>query len=99
MTQIRVVRYTTTPEARDENAELVSRVYAALAETQPDGLRYATLLLAEENAFVHLAIHDGEDNPLTRLPAFIDFQRGLGTRVVAAPGTGFADVVGSYRLL
>jgi hypothetical protein len=98
MSEFRVVRYTTTPQARDENAELVAKVYAALAESQPDGLRYATLLLDDENAFLHLAVLDGKDNPLPRLPAFQEFQRNLATRVLAPPEARAATLVGSYRL-
>jgi hypothetical protein len=99
MTRIRVVRYTTTPQARDENAQLVAEVYSALAETQPDGLRYATLLLADEDTFVHIAAQDGTDNPLPRLHAFQEFQRDLASRVLAAPDAWSATLIGSYRLL
>jgi hypothetical protein len=99
MTRFRVVRYTTNPQARDENAQLVSEVYAALAETQPEGLRYATLLLADEDTFIHIAAQDGSDNPLPRLPAFQDFQRDLDSRVLAAPDVRSATLIGNYRLL
>ena len=98
MTGIRVVRYTTTPEARDENARLVSQVYAALAEAQPDGLRYATLLLAGEDTFIHVAKH-ADDNPLLQLPAFQRFQSGLADRLTGSVEARSAELVGSYRLL
>jgi hypothetical protein len=98
MTRIRVVRYTTIPDARDTNAQLVSAVYSSLEEVQPDGLRYATLLLADD-CFIHLALLDGDDNPLLRLPAFEEFQRDLAARVIAPPDARSATVVGSYRLL
>ena len=99
MTQIRVVRYTTTPATRDTNAQLVSAVYSALAEAQPDGLRYATLQVGEEPSFLHIAVLDGEDNPLPGLPAFQEFQRDLATRVLAPPDAQPATLIGSYRLL
>jgi hypothetical protein len=99
MTQIRVVRYTTTSSSRDANAELVSAVYSALAEAQPDGLRYATLQVGEEPSFLHIAALDGDHNPLPTLPAFQEFQRDLATRVVAPPDAQPATLIGSYRLL
>jgi hypothetical protein len=99
VTRIRVVRYTTTPQARDENARLVSAVYTALAGTRPDGLRYATLLLDDEDTFLHLAVQDGADGVLPALPAFQEFQRDLATRVIAPPDARSAQLVGSYRLL
>src|SRR5689334_19544637 len=99
MTQIRVVRYTTTPATRDTNAQLVSAVYSALAEGQPDGLRYATLQVGEEPSFLHIAMLDGEENPLLELPAFKEFQCDLAARVVAPPDAQPATLVGSYRLL
>ena len=99
MTQIRVVRYTTTPATRDTNAQLVSAVYSELAEAQPDGLRYATLQVGEEPSFLHIAVLDGEDNPLPGLPAFQEFQRDLAARVLAPPDAQPATLIGSYRLL
>ncbi|HEY3713380.1 MAG TPA: hypothetical protein VGL39_02545 [Jatrophihabitantaceae bacterium] len=99
MTRIRVVRYTTSAQARDENARLVSEVYSALAVTQPDEFRYATLLLDDDATFIHLAVQDGLDAPLPQLPAFQEFQRDLGSRVLAPPDGQSATVVGSYRLL
>jgi len=94
----KVVRYTTTPETADENARLVAAVYAELAQTRPEGLRYATLRLDDGVSFVHLAQVDGDHNPLTESPAFAAFQAGLGARVVEGPAAVDATVVGSYRL-
>jgi hypothetical protein len=99
MSRIRVVRYTTTPQARDKNVALVSDVYAALAETQPDGLRYATLLLEDGETFLHLAVSEGEVSPLPRLPEFQAFQRDLAARVLAPPDARSATLVGNFRLL
>ncbi len=94
-----VVRYETTPETAEENARLVAAVYAELAQTEPDGLRYASFRLADGVSFLHVAVHDEQDNPLTRVAAFAQFQRELGSRVVAPPQAGAATVVGSYRFV
>ena len=64
VTNIRVIRYTTTPESVEENIRLVSEVYAELDEIRPDNFRYATVLLPDENTFLHLAIADGDAKPL-----------------------------------
>jgi hypothetical protein len=98
MTRFVVVRYTTTPQARDQNTQLVSEVYAALAEAQPEGLRYATLLLEDSRTFVHVAAEEGSDNALPRLPAFQEFQRDLASRVLAAPDARSATLIGSHHL-
>ncbi len=98
MTRFVVVRYTTTPQARNQNAQLVSEVYATLAEAQPEGLRYATLLLDDSTTFVHVAAQDGSDNALPRLPAFQEFQRDLASRVLAAPDARSATLIGSHLL-
>ncbi|MDT4893905.1 MAG: hypothetical protein QOE97_2940 [Pseudonocardiales bacterium] len=99
MSRISVVRYTTTPQSSDENERLVAGVYAALAAAQPDGFRYATLRLPDEHGFVHLAAHTAEVNPLSELPAFLEFQRELGARVIEAPVARPAVLIGNYGLL
>jgi len=99
MTNIRVVRYTTTPETVAENTRLVSQVFAALDDAKPDGFRYGTLLLPEENTFLHLVITPGEENPLPGLAAFDEFQRDLNSRVVGPPRPAAATLVGNFRLL
>ena len=97
MPAVKIVRYTTTPEAADENARLVEAVYAELAQTAPDGLRYATFRLDDGVTFVHLAVLDAAENPLATTAAFARFQAALGERVVAGPDARDATVVGSYR--
>ena len=93
-----IVRYRTHPEAADENARLVANVYAALAEADPGGIRYATYRLADGVTFVHVAHREGPDNPLSTLPAFAEFQRGLQERCAEPPAPSEATVVGSYGL-
>ena len=99
MSTTKVVRYTTTPETADENARLVAAVFAELADTEPEGLRYATLRLDDGVSFVHVAELSVDRNPLADSPAFAAFQAGLAGRVVDPPLARDATVVGSYRLL
>ena len=92
-----VVRYRTKPDQADLNHKLVEAVFAELAETDPGGVKYATLRLAD-NTFVHLAEIDAEPNPLGSVAAFAEFQREVGAR--CEPGEGpqveQATLVGQY---
>jgi len=92
-----VVRYTTRPDAADENQRLVERVFAQLAAEEPDGLRYASFRLADGVTFVHVAVVEGEHNPLGQLAAFADFQRDIKDRCVEPPVASEATLIGSYR--
>jgi hypothetical protein len=80
MTRV-MVRYTVKPDRVAENEQLVRDVYAELARTQPDGLRYATFKLPDGVSFVHLAVH-GQDNPLQRVEAF-----GVSSKAFAIAST------------
>ncbi len=91
-----IVRYRTTPDAADENQRLIEDVYAELAGSAPDGFRYTTFRLADQVSFVHVAVLEGEDNPLTRSAAFARFQEDLPARVVDPPVATAAAQVGSY---
>jgi hypothetical protein len=98
MTVTKVIRYTTKPERADENAALVEGVYAELALKNPEGLRYVTLRLDDGVSFVHIAMLDGEENPLTRSEAFAAFQADISDRLTEGPVSTDATVVGSYGL-
>ncbi len=98
MTIAKVVRYRTKPERAEENASLVRDVYAELADQQPAGLRYITFRLDDGVSFVHVAMLDDEENPLTKSPAFAKFQAGIRERCVEGPAAADASVVGAYRI-
>jgi hypothetical protein len=87
----------------DSVAELdaaAGRMFAAIRQAQPDGIRYATLCLADGVTYVALLqVDDGVENPLPGLPEFRDFQEGLEGWLAEPPAAGPATVVGSYRLL
>jgi hypothetical protein len=98
-TVTKVIRYTTKPESADTNARLIEAVFAELAESRPDGLHYTAFRLDDGVTFLHVAVVDGEDNPLSRSAAFGQFQSGIAGRVVEGPVPSDATVVGSYRML
>ena len=49
--------------------------------------------------FVHVAITDGEENPLTSSPAFARFQAAIAERCAEGPAPADATVIGNFRLL
>ena len=99
MTTTKVIRYRTKPEHADENERLIREVFAELAEKIPDGLHYATFRLDDGVSFVHVAVLDGDENPLTSSPAFAAFQAGIGERCAEGPIPADATAIGNFRLL
>jgi len=93
-----VVRYRTKADRADENQALVEKVFAELAASRPDGLRYATFRLADGEQFVHVAEVDTADgaNPLADVAAFAEFQRDIPERMLEGPVVADATLVGSY---
>jgi len=96
MSETRVIRYRTTPESADGNARLIEDVFAELAAAGTTGIRYTALRLDDGVTFVHVAVLEGEDNPLQSSPAFGAFQSGLGDRLAEGPFPAAATVVGSH---
>jgi hypothetical protein len=94
----KVIRYTTKPECADENERLIREVFAELADHDPEGLHYVAFRLADQVSFVHVAVLDGDKNPLADSPAFAGFQRGIADRCAEGPVAADADIIGSYRM-
>jgi hypothetical protein len=82
-----VVKYTVKPEQVERNKELVRDVYAALQDSRPEGLHYATFQLDDEVSFIHLLVDERSDgtDPLSELPAFKEFQREIPERMQDQP--------------
>ena len=97
MSEAVVVRYETRADAAMENQRLVEQVFLELNESAPGGLRYATFRLADGVTFIHVALVEGDDNPLSGSAAFTEFQRGVGGRTAGPVTRADATVVGSYR--
>ena len=95
----KVIRYRTKPDQAEENEKLIQAVFAELAKERPEGLHYAAFRLDDGVSFVHVAVVDGEVNPLNASAAFAAFQAGIGDRVEEGPIPADATAVGSYRLL
>jgi hypothetical protein len=94
-----IVQYKVWPEQAGHNENLIRAVYAELAAATPDGFRYATVKLDDGVTFVHIAEQSGPgDNPLTKLAAFAEFQRGIAERCEEPPVVRQATLIGSFRL-
>jgi hypothetical protein len=99
MSETVVVRYETRADAAAENQRLVERVFAELNAAAPPGLHYAAFRLADGVSFVHVALIEGDADPLSRSPAFAEFQRGASGRMVGLPVRADAALIGSYRFV
>ncbi len=76
-----------------------NKMFAALMAAQPEGVRYAWVVLPDGETFVALAqLDDGVENPIPALPEFQELQEGLQDWLAEAPDTQALTVVGSYRL-
>ena len=80
-----LVRYETCPEVADDNQHLMEAVFDQLAADDPGGLRHVVFRLANGVTFGHVAIVEGEFDPLPLLSAVAEFQRGHRDRVVEPP--------------
>jgi hypothetical protein len=99
MTVTKVIRYTTKPECADDNERLIRDVFEELAVQQPKGLRYSAFRLDDGVSFLHVALLDGQENPLTRSAAFAKFQSDISSRCATGPTPSEATVIGDYNLL
>ena len=76
----------------------VKRVFAALQQEQPNGIRYASCRLSDGVTYVALLeLDDGVDNPLPVLPEFRAFQEHLKHWMAEPPISEQVTVIGSYR--
>jgi hypothetical protein len=93
-----MVRYKLKPERVAENEKLVRGVYDELAETEPDGLQYATFRLDDGVSFVHIAFETGDGpSPLPSVAAFNEFRSEIRDRCEEPPVTSELTEIGSFR--
>ena len=75
------------------------KMFAAIGAAQPEGIRYASVLLPDGETFVALLqVDEGVDNPIPGLPEFRELQKRVeGSRAEPASVQPLT-VIGSYRL-
>lgn len=86
-------------ECVDDVIAAATKMFAAIEEAQPEGIRYSSCLKSDGvTAVALLEIEDGVENPLPALPAFQEFQANLPNWVAEPPALDQLTVVGSYRM-
>ena len=94
---VRTVRATVKPDSAPEAEAATRRMFAALTETRPVGVQYASCKLADGVTFVAvLALDDPATNPLPAIPGWVAFQESLEGWRAAPPAVEQLTVVGSY---
>jgi hypothetical protein len=96
-----MVRSKVKPEFTEAIEAAVSKLFAAIAEVEPAGIRYSSCKLPDGVTYVavlELSAGQGQQNPLADLPAFQEFQAGLRDWVAEPPSVDQLTVLGSYRL-
>ena len=79
-------------------SDSIKAVFAQLAEQMPGGLRYVAIRLDDGVSFMHVAVLEGDDNPLAALPAFGEFVSAISERCTHGPAPVNGTVVGAYGI-
>jgi hypothetical protein len=75
------------------------KLFAALDVAQPEGVRYAWVLLGDGETFAALVqVDEGVDNPIPALPEFQELQESVAGSLAEAAEVQPLTVIGSYRL-
>ncbi len=76
----------------------VQRMFAAIEREGLEGIRYASIKLADGVTFLALLeLEDGVENPLPGLPEAAEFYARLPEWYAGAPEVGPGTVIGSHR--
>ncbi len=75
------------------------KMFAAIDAAEPEGIRYASLLLADGETFVAVVqVDDGVENPIPGFPEFRALQEVVEASRAEQPDVQPLTVVGSYRM-
>lgn len=75
------------------------KMFAAINAAQPEGIRYASVLLPDGETFVALLhVDDGVENPIPGLPEFRELQERVEDARAEPTSVQPLTVIGSYRL-
>jgi quinol monooxygenase YgiN len=94
-----MIRYKLKPGEVEPSLELLRAVYADLAATSPEGLRYGTFQLDDGVTFVTFTEFDDEPGaaPHHRLASFQRYRASLDERCEEPPVAQVLHHVGSFR--
>jgi hypothetical protein len=103
---LQIIRASAKPEHAADLEAAAAKVFAALHELQPDGLRYASLRVTQDSYLILLEVADGAENPLPSIPASQEFQAGVpgwlsgprsSRRQASSAATGSSDAAAMPR--
>jgi hypothetical protein len=87
------------PEGVTDVQAATKKMFAAINAAQPEGLRYASLLLADGVTFVAIVqLDDGMENPVPGFPEFRALQEVVERSRAEPNNVQTLTVIGSYRL-
>lgn len=92
-----MVRYKVKPDRIEEHEKLIRDVFAELAKTSPEGIRYSAWKQADGVSFVHVAVIEAAKNPLDSVAAFRAFTAGIKDRCDEPPSTLEYTEVAAYK--
>ena len=92
-----LVTYTVKPGREEENAALVRTVFEELAQTRPDGLRYAVFYIPDSRQFIHLYTDEGSPTGVQGLDSFKAFVAGAQDRHEQPAVSTQLELIGDYR--
>lgn len=92
-----LVTYAVKPGREEENAALVRAVFEELAQTQPDGLRYAVFYIPEPRQFIHLYTDEGSPTGVQGLDSFKAFVAEAEDRHEQPATVARPELIGDYR--
>jgi hypothetical protein len=92
-------RVVTQYKVKPEHAELIRVVFEELDRTQPNGVRYAALRLADGVIFIHITEEPGDgSSPVATLESSAPFRAGIAERFAEPATVPESSEVGSFRL-
>jgi hypothetical protein len=87
------------PEGVADVQAATKKMFAAINAADPEGIRYASVLLPDGETFVALLqVDDGVENPIPGLPEFRELQERVEGSLAEPTGVQPLTVIGSYRL-
>jgi hypothetical protein len=87
------------PEGVTDVQAATKKMFAAINAAQPNGIRYASLLLADGETFVAIVqLDDGVENPVPGFPEFRELQEVVERSRAEPNNVQSLTVIGSYRL-
>ena len=92
-----LVTYTVKQGREEENAALVRDVFEELAQTRPEGFRYAVLYLPDSRQFIHLYTDEGSESGVQALASFNAFAAGAAERHEQPATPTQPELIGDYR--